>query len=218
MSKAAAMEGISLPMGCASVDAPPRGCLFCKTGKEEDVARRFESSFSGSRAIAPTRIRYRRRSDAAIEERVPLLPGYVFFELGGMGEGTGIARAGENRDREARVDLALREFSRMDGVIKLLRYSDGDWRLHDSDDQFAKLLFDTGGNIGVSRACFDAGNRIRILEGFLKDYEGSIVRVNRKTRTVEVRVDFQGKKISLWLGYELVMGIDPDDRQRARPE
>ena len=106
----------------------------------------------------------------------------------------------------------------MDGVIKLLRYSDGDWRLHDSDDQFAKLLFDAGGNIGISRASFDEGNRIRILEGFLKDYEGSIVRVNRKTRTVEVRVDFQGKKISLWLGYELVMGIDPDDKRRARPE
>ena len=51
------------------------------------------------------------------------------------------------------------------------------------------------------------GDRIRILSGFLKDYEGCVTRVNRKKRTVEVCVDFQDKKVSMQLGYELVSAV-----------
>jgi len=58
------------------------GCLFCRTGKETAVVQRFESIFAGARAVAPTKSRYRRTQAGAIEERVILLPGYVFFEVG----------------------------------------------------------------------------------------------------------------------------------------
>ena len=51
-------------------------------------------------------------------------------------------------------------------------------------------------------AYFDEGNRIRILDGFLKDYEGSIIRVDRRHRSVQVKLMFQGKTLTTWLGYE----------------
>ena len=66
------------------------------------------------------------------------------------------------------------------------------------------MLFDTTGNIGLSQAFFDKGDRIRILNGFLKDYEGYITSVNRKNKTVKVAIDLQGKKVTMQLGYELV--------------
>ena len=177
-----------------------RGCFFCKSGKEADVIRHFNFAFPNGEAIAPTRTRIRRTEGAAIEEHVPLLPGYVFFQI----------RENEQEPRET-IDMvlpALLDFSKTGSVLKLLRYSDGTWRLFGSDDLFARMLFETGGNIGLSQACYDKGNRIRVLKGFLKGYEGLITNVNRKKKTVELTVNLQGKKIIMWLGYELVAGID----------
>ena len=183
-----------------------RGCFFCKGGKERDVVSLFAVAFPNDRAIAPTRTRYRRTQEAAIEEKVPLLPGYVFFEI--QEDGT---PAPEEADETL---LALRVFARADSVLRLLRYSDGNWRLQGFDDQFAQMLFRTNGNIDVSKAYFDEGKRIRILSGFLKDYEGSIVRVNKKRRTAEVQVDFQGKTMSMWLGYELMAAAESGEERQ----
>ena len=179
-----------------------RGCLFCKSGKEAEVIDRFRTNFPTGEAIYPTRTRIRRVHDAAIEERVPLLPGYVFFQIAEQEpEATGVADA---------ILVALLGFSRIDSVLKLLRYSDGTWRLFGPDDEFAEMLFKSGGNIGLSTAYFDKGNRIKILDGFLKDYEGYITNVNRKKKTVEVTVNLQGKRAIMWLGYELVEAV-PDN-------
>ena len=46
-----------------------------------------------------------------------------------------------------------------------------------------------------------------MLDGFLKDYEGYITRVNRRKKTVEVTIDLQRKKAIMWLGYELVEAV-----------
>lgn len=177
-------------------NAVSRGCFFCKSGKEGEVVRLFNATFPAGVAVAPTRTRYRRTRDAAVEERAMLLPGYVFFQ---MAE----ADAPLSGDNDAALP-ALRQFSRIDGVLKLLRYADGSWRLHGSDDLFAGMLFEADGNIGVSQAYFDKGNRIRIVDGFLKDYEGDITSVNRKMKTVEISIDLQGKTVRMRLGYELV--------------
>ena len=177
-----------------------RGCYFCKSGKEADVIQRFNITFPNGMAIAPTRTRIRRTCDAAIEEHVPLLPGYVFFQI-----------TEDESGAQATPDALLSgllDFSRIDSVLRLLRYSDGTWRLLGSDNVFARMMFEAGGNIGLSQACYDEGNRIRILNGFLKDYEGYITNVNRKKKTVEVTVDLQGKKVILWLGYELVASVE----------
>lgn len=177
-----------------------RGCFFCKSGKEEDVIRLFNKTFPNGKAIAPTRTKIRRTRESAIEEQVPLLPGYVFFII--TDEGTpapGIIDA---------ILMALMEFSKNDSVLKLLRYSDGKWRLFGSDDQFAEMLFKMDGNIGLSQAYFDKGDKIRILDGFLKDYEGNITSVNRKNKTVEVTVNLQGKKMIMRLGFELVKPVN----------
>ena len=125
----------------------------------------------------------------------------MFFEIK---ESAGTGRIAESVGELTETELALRQFVRTDGVIKLLKYTDGNWQLHGFDDQFAKLLFNGHENIGLSQAWFDEGKRIRILSGFLKDYEGAVSRVNKKKKTVEIQIDLQGKKVSLWLGYELV--------------
>lgn len=183
-----------------------RGCFFCKGGKEADVVNHFKAAFPNGTAVSPTRTRIRRTHDAAIEERVPLLPGYVFFQI--------TEKAPEVPEIRDTVLMALLQFSKIDSVLKLLRYSDGTWRLIGSDNLFAEMLFKTDGNIGLSQAYFDRGNKIRILDGFLKDYEGHITNVNRKKKTVEVTVNLQEKRVIMWLGYELVEAV-PDNPQKT---
>ncbi len=185
-----------------------RGCFFCKTGKEAEVVQRFRREFPNSRAIFPTCTHYRRTKEEAFEVHVPLLPGYVFFEMKAGEEPTPSPVDDDFPGRPEGGDNALTAFSCTNHVLKLLRYSNHEWRLHGPDDSFAKLLFDAGGDIDTSQAYFDEGDRIRILGGFLKDYEGSITRVNRKKRTVEVVVDFQDKRVNMRLGYELVAGVE----------
>lgn len=183
------------------------GCLFCKTGKEQAIVRQFEESFPSGRAIAPTKSRYRRAKGVVTEEREILLPGYVFFEVDECSEERKLLRASISAKQENDLLSELQFFSRKEDVLKLLRYSDGDWQLHGSDSLFAEMLFRTDGNIDVSQAYFDEGDRIRILSGFLKDYEGCITRVNRKTRTAEIHVDFHEKNVTMWLGYELLGAV-----------
>lgn len=182
------------------------GCFFCKSGKEADVINHFITTFPDGKAISPTRTRIRRVHDPAIEECVPLLPGYVFFQI--------TEKEPVAPDIIDAVLIALRQFTKTDSVLKLLRYTDGTWRLLGSDNLFAEMLFKSGGNIGLSTAYFDRGNRIKILDGFLKDYEGYITNVNRRKKTVEVTVNLQGKRIIMWLGYELVDPV-PDSSARA---
>jgi len=168
-----------------------RGCLFCRTGREKNVIRQLDCLLPHSRSVSPVKLRLRREGGAAREETVPLLPGYVFFETC--------------------EDLPRREILGMEDVLKLLTYADGDWRLHGSDDQFAGMLFRHDGKIALSQAFFDEGDRIRIVDGFMKEYEGSIIRVNRRARTAEVRIPFQDKQISMWIGYELIARAEPGD-------
>ena len=66
----------------------------------------------------------------------------------------------------------------------------------------------SGGGIGVSRAYFDENNRMRILDGFLKDYEESIVGVKRKYKTAEISIEFQDSAIRMKLDYELMRPME----------
>ena len=171
----------------AAADAPGierYGCLFCRTGKEEKIIRELKALKPEFSAMAPTKLRYRRHGQDADEEWVRLFPGYVFFRT---------------QDPKASVqDVRL-----LDDVLRLLTYADGRWELCGADERIARLFFEEHGAVGMSKAYYE-GDRIHIADGFLKQYEGCITRVNRRARTAEIRVDFHGKIVTLWLGFELI--------------
>ena len=159
------------------------GCIFCRTGNEEVLARSIEKEYPEIRALFPIKTRMRRWAKALIEERVALFPGYLFF------------KADEGFDVKCL-------FHRED-VFRVLRSSDGKWRLCGEDETFARALFEQNGVIGLSKAYFE-GDRIRIVDGMLKIYEDRILRVNRRSRTAQVYVGMAGEEATVWLGYELL--------------
>lgn len=160
------------------------GIVFCITGKEFTVARRLERNIPGLRALSPIKLRYRRMSGIAQEEKVILFPGYVFI-----------------RTTE---DIDTRGMCQDQDVLRLL-YADieeKDWHLTGQDRAIAEEFFRIDGVIGLSKAFFDEGDRIHIMDGFLKDYEGQIIRVNKRAKTAEISIKLAGKIIDIWLGFE----------------
>ena len=161
-----------------------RGCLYCYSGNMDKAIELFNGCYPDIRLVYPQRVRRRRLSGKTyLDETVPLLPDYMFFETD--------------------HNLPKEKLKRTNSVLRLLTYTDGEWELRGADDHFAKEMFESEGRIGLSKAYYDDNRRIRIVEGFLKPYEGSIKQVNRKKKTAEIEITFQDRQMSLWLGYIL---------------
>lgn len=60
----------------------------------------------------------------------------------------------------------------------------------------------------LSQVTVEAGNKVRILEGDLLNYEGEIVKVNLHKRVAIVRVPFMGSSVDVHLGIEIVEKVD----------
>ena len=164
-------------------DVVEYGCLFCRSGAEDKVVADVKKTQPNVDAIACKRRRLRRMGGTVMEETVSLFPGYVFLRTCGV------------------IDIqALRLISY---VYRLLTDSEGNWQLRGADCDLAELLFKTNGIIGFSKAYYE-GATIRICEGFMKGYEGNIIRLNKRAKTAQIALDFRGKRIELWLGYELI--------------
>lgn len=163
------------------------GCVFCRTGRENEVVSYMEHDFSGLKAVVPVKIRYRRSHGTATEEEVILFPGYVFFE--------------------SPTGLYIPQIMHHKDVYRLLTDAEGNWALHNSDELIARQFLSVGGKVGISKAYYE-GDRIRITDGFLKQYEGEIVKVNRRAKTAQISIYLDGKVFSLWAGFEIISKLD----------
>ena len=157
------------------------GCLFCRVGCEQRIVSDLIEQDSDIEAVAPIKLQYRGREQKI--ERMILFPGYVFVR--------------------ARSDCNLFRKIRHQYVYRILCDSEHDWRLHGSDETMVRRLFEIGGVVDRSGAYYE-NDRLRIVNGFLKDYEGDIVRVDRRMRTAQIRVRLLERETKLWLGYELL--------------
>lgn len=153
------------------------GCLFCRTGTEKSVADSINQRMSGVEAIAPVRVRRKTVAGKVIEDQVQLLPGYIFFRT-------------ETAER-------LPQMTCISNVLKLLEYDDLNWELMGSDREFAEFLF--GNALLRPRVSFIDG-RLHFEEGFLYGHDDAVVRVNRRKKTVEIRLEID--RLAFWIGYD----------------
>lgn len=159
------------------------GCIFCRTGNEQLLIQSLEKEHSGIRVISASKKRMRRQGKMLIEEQVPLFPGYLFFC--------------------AEEEFDSRMLIYKEDIFRILHDSEGCWQLRGEDEAFARALFEQDGVIGLSRAYYE-GDRIRIVEGMLKMYEGRILRVNHRSHTAQVCVGVAGQEVTVWLGFEVI--------------
>lgn len=159
-------------------------CVFCHSGSEEQLVREINDRFPFMEALSPAKMRYRHVNGKPVEEQITLFPGYLFVRL--------------------RDDGSPYQLTRNGMIYRLLQYSDGNWRLQGSDRAFAETLFSMGGVFGFSQAFYE-NDRIHIVDGPLKAYDGKILRVNHRKRTAQVQISFSHMNdMTVWLGFELI--------------
>lgn len=110
-----------------------------------------------------------------------MLPGYVFVYS----------------DNE----IPISKLGKMPCVLKPLKYGDGDYILKGGDRDFAEWIYSHNGLIGLSVA-IKSGSKIKVVDGPLLDYEGSIVEVKRQKRLAKVLITIGDISREVWMSFE----------------
>lgn len=162
------------------------GCVFCKTGCEIETVSQLTENIQAADFVVPRKTIRRRTENGMIEDTEILFPGYLFFQT--------------------TSDVPLMPIKQNRNVLKVLTPDKNDWRLSGSDAMFVKWIFDHNGMFGLSEAHF-IGDRIHIIAGPLQGMDGMIKKINRRFRTCQVCVNFNGFEFHIWLGYKLVNDV-----------
>lgn len=147
---------------------------------ETVVAKAIETTFL-VRAISMCFDREEHKDGKWIKKTYPLFWGYVFVYTN--------------------EPLVIRDILNIEHVNRILQYGDGESNLQGDDRKFAEWVLKFDGHIGLSKALL-VGDRTCIIEGPLKEYEGTIKKVNRQKgkALVDVRIGETIKPI--WLYFE----------------
>ena len=153
------------------------GCLFCRSGAEATIADYINQTITDVEAVAPTRTRRKTVAGKAVEDQVQLLPGYIFFRT--------------------ETDEQVPQLTRITNVLKLLEYDNLSWELTGGDREFAEFLFDND-LLQPPRVSFIDG-KLHFEDGFLYGHDDAVLRVNRRKKTVEIRLEID--QLAFWIGY-----------------
>ena len=158
-------------------------CLFCETIRCGYVARSIERVF-GFRAISPKQVQHTWSEGRMVDIEHDLLPGYVFVYLE---DGT----------------LDISRLRSIQGVIRCLTASGSGYELSGSDEQFAMMLYHSGGIIGRTKV-YREGQMIRICKGVFEGVETKILKVNRHKSRMQIELPFAHMLVRTWVQYEIV--------------
>lgn len=165
------------------MDEMKYGCLFVQSGYEEQAIQYIDRYLEDFEAMGLEKIQYRSREGVRTQERNRLMSGYVFFRTV--------------------TDVDEYELRNVIGFIRLLCYESGDWQLYGADERFARYVFEKDGLLGVSTAC-KIGDEIRLIDGPLKDHEGSILKMDRHRKNGLIALRCQGRVFQVWLPFDVI--------------
>ena len=76
--------------------------------------------------------------------------------------------------------------------------------LPESDARILRSLLVYGEVVGKSVVNFDENNRIRVLEGPLRGFEGQIVKVDRRKGRIKVKLDLYDESHTVDFGFTAI--------------
>ena len=159
-------------------------CIFCETTRENKVELFLQKTgYNVISALVERRIIVNGKIENVLRS---IIPGYVFFETENILDG-----------------IAWKEICKMQYIYYPLKYTDNENKIRGKDLEFINWLKRNDGVIKISKV-IEIGNRINVLEGPLKDYEGKIVKINKRQKCVAIKLDGEGMENIIWLSYECV--------------
>ena len=160
-------------------------CLFCETQQCAALAGRIPLTFP-CRTIYPQMEQLKWVKRQPVRERHPLLPGYIFLYA--------------DQELERTEDLF-----RLGGVLKRLGSKEDRWVLRGEDEAFAMMLLEKDGVIGKTPV-YQEGDMIHIRDGAYKGLRTQILRVDRRSKRMQIQIPFANREVVTWVEYELVGG------------
>lgn len=153
--------------------------IACRSGKEEKtkahllrlLAREMGDDFDVQLFI-PMRQMIDRRKGKKLYNNRPILPGYLL--------------AASERD----LTPYIQEVRTVAGCYGFLRYIDRSIALRGVDKEYASWIMHYKGTIKPSRAVFKKGEPIKIIDGPMKDFFGSIISVDYRHSRAMVEFEF----------------------------
>lgn len=158
-------------------------CFFCNTVKCGLVAAAINQKF-GYTAFSPKIIQRKWVKGTCHEEVRDYLPGYVFVYA-----------------REPITEF--REIHIMEGVLRFLGLREEGFQLAGDDKRFAEMLYANNGTIGIMKA-YKEGDRVKLAKDMLGDFEGEIIKLDRRKGRAQIQYNFDNNSYKVWVGYEMI--------------
>ena len=173
-------------------------CLFCQTQKCGQIATTIEQLLS-IRVINPKIIqRYWKKGKEELREH-NYMPGYLFLYADEPIE-------------------SFKDVNRISGVIRRLGTSDTGYDLRGVDRDFAQMLLNLNGTIGVMKT-YQEGDTVKLASFLYQGFSGEIKRLDRKKGRAQIEFEFDGSTQSVWVGYENIEMIeDVEAKEEVKAE
>jgi len=164
----------------------PYFVIHLKTRSEDEFIARAESMLDDGEARfiwLRRSLRIRKRGEW-IETLAPIFPGYLFVDA-----------------QEISPELFLR-VRRIPGFFRFLQNNENIVPLSQDDVQLISHFLSFGQVVEKSVVYFDAGKRIRVVSGPLKELEGKIIKVDRRKGRAKVKLDMFENSFLIDFGFE----------------
>jgi transcriptional antiterminator NusG len=156
--------------------------LFVKAG--EEVAIRDSIKKAGFTALVPRKIVFERRQGITSKRVKTIFSSYVFINI----------------DFEPKIYYRMK---RVAGVIRFLG-AGGPEPVPEREMNFVFKLCAGGETAGISNITIEVGDKIKVLDGPLKDFEGKIIHLDRRKKRAKVRLTLFGRVHDIDMGVELI--------------
>lgn len=161
-------------------------CIYCAIGQDNRVVAHLNRLGYSGMSFQQERPQYGKKKGTT--RLVPLLPRYVFF------------------DAPADCEPDWYQIQSLPSVLRVLRYDDGLYALHEEDLIFVKWMKSVNGVLDVSQVT-KVGTRIQVVGGPLKFYEGKIVDVKKHRGVVAIQLSEIGHFCKIWCPIEYITAL-----------
>lgn len=167
-----------------------------RTGDEEKCCRlcRHQIDSSAYRDIfVPKYIQKRRYQGIWHEKCTVLFPSYIFVDTD-------------------QIDLVAVQLQKLPCMAKIVSAGDEILPIREEEQQYLENMMDENRVVQYSTGLM-IGNRVWIMEGALRNYEGYIRKINRHRRVAELGVSLFGRETPVEVGLEVIQKVTEEEFQ-----
>lgn len=156
--------------------------LHVQSMKEDDVLKVLLNK--GFKAYVPKEIRLERRGGTWHSVERIIITGYVFIE----------------------VELTAENYYSVKAVPGLIRFlgAERPEALKETEEEYIRWLANDGEALEPSDINIEEGNKIAVLSGVLKGYEGRIISVDKRQKRATIGIELMGQWKEIVLSVNLI--------------